>query len=347
MHHRQPHQLAAVLAQGLLHQGQARPVAEHVAGGPQQAQQPTADIRVGGHHQQLIAAHAVQDHLCGAQDAGADAHKAHATAFPQLLEHVQLVAEVVEIHRYSPHPVLLGNRLHRLQEVAAGNHRAVVGAFQYRIQLLHRHHLHRHLQLGGEFFCDQHRGADVLPRRAYQHPGAAAQAPIDLAGEQIPRLLQRAACIQQTIDALAHFSIDIRQAAAPRAGRQLDIAGLLLIAHVDARTGHGLHHAIDLQLAVHLADRVAVQSGLHRQLARTRQPVARRVVTGRNGKADLVVQLARGRDVAVLLNVEAHAGVGQSGCWPPYGALGPGTIPPLAQAAVPGCANSPWPALLG
>ena len=42
MHLWHPHQLGAVLAQTLLHQGKARTIAEHVAGGPQQGQQPTS-----------------------------------------------------------------------------------------------------------------------------------------------------------------------------------------------------------------------------------------------------------------------------------------------------------------
>jgi len=44
----------------------------------------------------------------------------------------------------------------------------------------------------------------------------------------------------------------------------------------------------------------------------------------------LVVQLGRRRNVAFLLDVESHAGVGQMGWWPPYGASGLVTIGRLA-----------------
>ena len=40
--------------------------------------------------------------------------------------------------------------------------------------------------------------------------------------------------------------------------------------------------------------------------------MAGREVPRRNRKANLVVQLARGRDIAVLLNVEPHARVAQA-----------------------------------
>jgi len=47
-------------------------------------------------------------------------------------------------------------------------------------------------------------------------------------------------------------------------------------------------------------------------------------------EANLVVQLGRRRNVAFLLDVESHAGVGQMGWWPPYGASGRVTIGRLA-----------------
>ena len=60
MHLWHAHQLGAVLAQALLHQGQAGPIAEHVAGGPQQGQQAAAHVRGGRHQQQFVAAHRVE-----------------------------------------------------------------------------------------------------------------------------------------------------------------------------------------------------------------------------------------------------------------------------------------------
>ena len=54
------------------------------------------------------------------------------------------------------------------------------------------------------------------------------------------------------------------------------------------------------------------------------------IVPGSNRKADLVVQLGRCWNVAFLLDVESHAGVGQMGWWPPYGASGLVTIARLA-----------------
>ena len=129
--------------------------------------------------------------------------------------------------------------------------------------------------------------------------------------------MQGAAGVEQAIDALAHFPIDVGHGFAANPWRGLDFAGLLLVAHVDARAGHGLDDTIVFELAVDLADRVAMQARLHGQLARTGQAMARWVVASRDREADLVVQLRRSRDVAVLLDVKAHAGVGQSWCWPP------------------------------
>ena len=250
----------------------------------------------------------MQDHLSGAQDAGADAHQADAAAGAQFLEQIEFLAEVIEIHGHGPHTVGLGDLLHRLQEVAAGHHRAFAGTFQHRFEFLHRHHLHRHLQIGGEFLSDQQRGADVLAGGGHQHPGAATQAPVDFVGEQFAGLLQGAAGIEQPIDALTHLPVDVGQALGTQSRRRLDLPGLLLIAHIDARARHRLDDAIGFQLAVDLADGVAMQTRLHRQLAGARQSVARRVVPGGDRKADLVVQLGRRRDVAFLLDVESHAG---------------------------------------
>ncbi len=63
--------------------------------------------------------------------------------------------------------------------------------------------------------------------------------------------------------------------------------------------------------------------------------MARWIVPSGDREADLVVELGRRRDIAFLLNVESHAGVGQMICWPPYGASAAGTIPLLAYALVP------------
>ena len=212
----------------------------------------------------------MQDHLGGAQDAGADAHQAHAAAGLEVFQQIELVAEIVEVDRHGAHAVAPGDLFHRLQEVPAGHHRAVAGALEDAFQLLHRHHLHRHIQMGRELFGDQHRGADVFAGGAHQHAGAAAQPPVDLAGEQVARLLQGAASVEQPVHALAHLAVDVRQVAAAGAGSRLDVARILLVAHIDAGARHGLDHAIVLQLPIHLADRVAVQAGLHRQLARAR-----------------------------------------------------------------------------
>jgi len=72
--------------------------------------------------------------------------------------------------------------------------------------------------------------------------------------------------------------------------------------------GHGFHDAIGFQLAVDLADRVAVQSRLHRQLAGAGKAVPGRVMPRCDGKTDLVVELRRRRNVAFLLDMESHAG---------------------------------------
>ena len=123
--------------------------------------------------------------------------------------------------------------------------------------------------MGGELLGDQHGGADVLPRGADQHPGAAAQPPVDLAGQELAGLLQGAAGVEEAIHALPNLAVDVRQVPPAGSRRRLDFPWVLLIPYVDARTGHGFHHAVVLQLAVDLADRVAMQAGLHRQLART------------------------------------------------------------------------------
>ena len=149
---------------------------------------------------------------------------------------------------------------------------------------------------------------DTAGAAGHQHSGAAAQPPVDLTGEHLAGLLQGAAGVEQTVDAFAHFAVEVGDAAVTDVGRGADFARFLLIAHVDAGPGHRFHHTVGLQLAVDLADGVAMQSGLHRQLARARQPVAGWVMPGRNGEADLVVQLGRCRNVAFLLDVESHAG---------------------------------------
>ena len=107
-------------------------------------------------------------------------------------------------------------------------------------------------------------------RGADQHAGTAAQSPVDLPGQQFTGLLQGAAGIEQAVHTLAHFPIEIGDATVADVGRRLDFAGLLLVAHVDARAGHRFHHAVGLQLPVDLADRVAVQTRLHRQLTGAR-----------------------------------------------------------------------------
>ena len=52
-------------------------------------------------------------------------------------------------------------------------------------------------------------------------PGAAAEPPVDLAGQQLPGLLQGAAGIEQAIHAFAHFPIQIGDAAVADVGRGL------------------------------------------------------------------------------------------------------------------------------
>ena len=71
---------------------------------------------------------------------------------------------------------------------------------------------------------------------------------------------------------------------------------------------HGFDDAIGFQLAIHLADRVAMQAGLHRQLTGAGQSVSRGVMPRCDREANLVVQLGRCRNVAFLLDVESHAG---------------------------------------
>ena len=133
MHLRHAHQLRSILAEALFHQGQTRTIAEHVTGSPQQRQQPAANIGSGRHQQQLVASHAVQDHFRGAQDARADADKAHTAALAKLLEHGQLFAEIIEVHGNGSHAVFLGQLLDGLKEVAAGHHGAVAGTLQHAL----------------------------------------------------------------------------------------------------------------------------------------------------------------------------------------------------------------------
>ena len=211
----------------------------------------------------------MQDHFSGPQDARADADQSHAAAGAEVLQQVQLVAKVIEIHGYGPHTMAFGDLLHGLEEVAAGDHRAVAGVLEHRLQFLHRNDLDRGIQVGGELLGDQHGGADVLPRGADQHPGAAAQPPVDLTGQELPGRLQGAAAVQQAIHALPDLAVDVRKVPSTGTRRRLDFPRVLLISDVNARAGHGLHHAVVFQLPVDLADGVAMQAGLHRQLART------------------------------------------------------------------------------
>ena len=308
MHLGHAHQLGAVLTQALLHQRHAGAITEHVARGAQKGQQSAADVWGGGHQQQVIAAHAVQDHLGGAQDAGTDAHQANAAALAELFEHPQFRLEVIEIHGNSAHAVFFGEFFDGLEEVPAGDHRSIACVLEHALELFHRHHFHGHIDVGLEFFCDQHRSANVFSWGAHEHSGAAAQAPIDFTGEQFSGLLQGATRVEQAIHALAHLSIEIGDATIADMGRRSDFPWLLLIADVDPRTCHRFHHPIGFELAVHLADGVAMQAGLHRQLPRTRKTMPRRVVPGGDSETDLVVELGRCRYVAFLLDVESHAG---------------------------------------
>ena len=92
-----------------------------------------------------------------------------------------------------------------------------------------------------------------------------------------------------------------------RAAGRFDFPGFLLVAYIDARAGHGLDHTIVFQLAVDLADGVAVQARLHRQLAGAGQPVTGWKVTRRDRETDLVVELGRRGNVALLLDMKTHA----------------------------------------
>ena len=65
-------------------------------------------------------------------------------------------------------------------------------------------------------------------------------------------------------------AVDVGQRPAAGAAGGLEFARLLLVAYVDARTGHRLDHPIALELPIDLADGVAVQSRLHRELAGAR-----------------------------------------------------------------------------
>lgn len=143
---------------------------------------------------------------------------------------------------------------------------------------------------------------------AHQHPSAAAQAPVDLTGEQLAGLLQGAAGIEQPIHALPHLPVQVGHAAVADVGWRFDFPRLLLVAHIDTGARHGLHHPIRFQLAVYLADGVAMQAGLHGQLPGARQAMTRGVMPRCDGEADLVVKLGRRRYVAFLLDVESHAG---------------------------------------
>ena len=308
MHLGHAHQLRAVLAQALLHEGQAGPIAEHVAGGPQQGQQAAATSGVA-----VINSNSLPRIECRITSAARRMPGLMLTRPTQLpgrssLSMASSWRKSLRSTATARNTVLLGQLLHRLEEIAAGDHRSVAGVLQNAFQLLHRHHFHRHIQAGFQFLGDQHGGADVLPRRADQHAGATAQPPVDLPGQQFPGLLQGAPCIQQAIHAFAHLAIEVGDAPIADVRRRLDFPWFLLVAHVDAGAGHRFHHAIGFQLAVHLADRVAVQSRLHRQLTGAGEAMPRRVMPSCDGEADLVVKLRRGRNVAFLLDMESHAG---------------------------------------
>ena len=65
-------------------------------------------------------------------------------------------------------------------------------------------------------------------------------------------------------------------------------------------------------------------------------------MAGRNGEADLVVELRRRRDVAFLLDVESHAGVGPIGLVATIRTLGLGDNPPVGIRACAGWAWCEW-----
>ena len=155
-------------------------------------------------------------------------------------------------------------------------------------------------------------------------------------GDQLTHLLERAAGIEQAIHALAHLPVDVGQDPAPGSRGRFQIPRFLAVSHVDPGACHRFHHTVVFQLAVDLADRVAMQSGLHGQLTGAGQPVARRVVPGCDCKTDLVVELGGGRDLAFLLDMESHAGLGQIWVWPPYEGLVAVTIVRLAHSLAPG-----------
>ena len=104
---------------------------------------------------------------------------------------------------------------------------------------------------------------------AHQHARAAAQAPVDFPGEQLTGLLQGAAGVEQAVDAATHLLVNVGADAVAWPAGGLDFPWFLLVAHIDARASHGFHHAVVFQLAIHLADGVAMQAGLHGQLTRT------------------------------------------------------------------------------
>ena len=54
------------------------------------------------------SARRVENHFRSPQNAGADAHQAHAAAGAQFLEHGQFMAEVVEVNRHGSDAVFLG-----------------------------------------------------------------------------------------------------------------------------------------------------------------------------------------------------------------------------------------------
>ena len=120
-------------------------------------------------------------------------------------------------------------------------------------------------------------------------------------------MLQRAASVEQPVNAAAHLLVDVRTNAVARPTWCFHLTRFLLVPYIDAGTGHGLNDAIVLKLPIHLADGVAVQAGLHGQLTRAGQTMAGREVASRYGETDLVVELRRRGDITFLLDMKTHA----------------------------------------
>jgi len=86
-----------------------------MAGGTQQRQQAPADIRVGGHHQQIVAGACCADITSAApQESGADAHQPHAAAGAAVsLTKVEARCGIIEVDVPRPHPIAMGQPLRR------------------------------------------------------------------------------------------------------------------------------------------------------------------------------------------------------------------------------------------